>query len=121
MTSTLCPNVTTAYVVDTASNLYYEATLIRYIFYHTYPSLSTFIYGFGDCCRIGGLIVGAGQDYDYYGIVSLANGNTGSPVSSISPIVQFTNGIATIIPISPVDNDGDIVTCRKATSTESSI
>ena len=49
------------------------------------------------------------------------NGNTGSPVSSISPILQFTLGVMNTFALNPVDNDGDVVTCSKADSATSGI
>ena len=114
---------------DTDSTTYYEVvsttfelasesgTLLRY----NYVSLSSITCGFDSCCRIGSLVVGSNQGFDYYSTGSLLNGNTASPLSGISSIIQFTNNVSTSIPIAPVDNDVDSVTCRQATSTESGI
>ena len=98
-----------------------EAALIKYIFYHEYPSLSTYTYGFSSCCRVSGLEVGSNDPYIYFGNVALSGGNTGSPVSGLSPILQFPNGVSTTFDLSPIDNDGDHVLCRKALSSESGI
>ena len=56
--------------------------------------------------------------------MDLRNGNTGSPLSSIPPILQMpqtTPGQVWTIPLSTSDPDGDSVTCRMATCAESSI
>ena len=133
LSATECPTSVTPCSSDSSSTLYYEllsvttdlagseSALIEYIFYHTYSSYSSYTYGLSSCCRIGDLVVGSGDSFAYYGTVALANGNSGSPVSSLAPVVQFSNGVATTIALLPVDNDGDAVTCRAATSSESAI
>jgi hypothetical protein len=95
--------------------------LVRYIFTHTYAGEGPYVATIQSCCRIGQLDVGSNDYWRMEYTIDMTNGNTGGPVSAISPLLQFTMGQPNSIPLSPVDNDGDTVTCRQATAAESKI
>ncbi len=72
------------------------------------------------CCRIGPLVNAANNFWRIQTVIDLASGQTGSTVSSLPPILQVFKGPNNIsIPVG--DPDGSDITCRMATSAESSI
>ena len=88
---------------------------------HTYSSDGPFTAFARSCCRIGSLKNAANAAMRVEAVVDLQNGNSGSPVSSTPPIIQMAQGQTNSIAIPIADPDGDPITCRMATSGESSI
>lgn len=95
--------------------------LARYQVVHTYPHSGPFTAFFATCCRIFGLVNASSASFRVATRVDLSGGNTGSPVSSISPILQMAQGQLNSLPLPVAEPDGDPVSCRLATSGESSI
>jgi hypothetical protein len=89
----------------------------------TYAGTATeFTAFFSSCCRISGLQNGAGDaNYRIETRVSLAGGNTGGPVTATLPVLPLQNGGVRTFGFPATDPDGDVVTCRFATGTETGL
>jgi len=75
---------------------------------------------FASCCRIAGLTNGANGNFRVETRVSLAPGNTGGPVTSAPAIISLSAGAVRTYLFPVFDPDFDPVSCRFATSTETS-
>ena len=90
-------------------------------FTHTYPNAGPFTLELSpSCCRIGSLQNAANADWRVQTIVDMRNGQTGSSVSSLPPILQVAKG-PNSINLVVADPDSSAITCRQATFAESSI
>ncbi|MDI1434325.1 hypothetical protein [Polyangium sorediatum] len=85
---------------------------------HTYAASGTYTAFFEDCCRIPGLINGAGQTYRVEAKVVLQSGNTAGPVSASPALIQLQIGGTRTYTWPVFDPDADSVTCRLATAAE---
>lgn len=112
------PPITIGTFTDLAGE---EYTIIQYTVQHTYASEGPFLAFSESCCRIYSLLNASGASERIETIVDLRGGNTGSPVSSIPVIVQMAQGGLNTVALPIADPDGDPLTCRMATSTESLI
>jgi|GEM_PF-5857374 len=88
---------------------------------HTYPHAGPFTLQLApSCCRIGSLQNAAHAYWRVQTIVDMRNGQKGSSVSSLPPILQVAKG-PNSINLAVADIDGGPITCRQATSGESAI
>lgn len=111
-----------AKVIATGTDIVGEArTLIRTVVSHTYPDEGPFLVHFTSCCRIFELINAGGASIALETMVDLRDGNLGSPVPSIDPIVQFTAGQIDRFHLPISDPRGDPLFVLHATSAESGI
>ncbi len=85
---------------------------------HTYAAAGTYTAFFQDCCRINGLVNGAGGNYRVETKVVLQPGNTSGPVSASPPVIQLQLGGTRAYTWPVLDPDGDPVACRLATDPE---
>ncbi len=85
---------------------------------HTYAMAGSFTAYFDACCRIAGLVNGAGLNYRVESTVALQPGNTSGPVSASPPLVQLQLGGTRTYTWPVIDPDGDPVTCRHGTAAE---
>ena len=89
---------------------------------HTYPNEGPFTAGFSSCCRISGLQNTGDTSFTVETIVDLRNNNSQSPKSAIPPIVFVpANESAATFLVPAIDADGDSLSFRKSTSSESGI
>ena len=86
---------------------------------HTYPGPGPFTARIDSCCRTGAEENNPGDGYQVEAIVDLAGGNTGNPVSSLPAIVDCPFPAVCNFNIPAVDVDGDPLTFRFSTPTES--
>eukprot|EP00457_Paulinella_chromatophora_P000197 gb/GEZN01000197.1/.p1 GENE.gb/GEZN01000197.1/~~gb/GEZN01000197.1/.p1 ORF type:complete len:1504 (-),score=136.48 gb/GEZN01000197.1/:450-4961(-) len=87
----------------------------------TLVSGSRYTFYISSCCRISVLKNGPDQSLLAQMDIDLRNGNTGSPQSSMPPYLTMFQNANNYYPMPIVDPDNDLVTCRFATSSESSI
>lgn len=95
--------------------------LARYTTVHNYPYPGPFTAFFDSCCRIFGLVNASSASFRVATQVDLRGGNTGSPVSSISPILQMAQGQLNTLVLPVAEPDGDSIRCRLAGAGESRI
>jgi hypothetical protein len=88
---------------------------------HTYATAGTFTSFFTSCCRVSGLINGAGQSFRVESVVSLAAGNTGGPATSSTSTIALQAGAPRTYVFPASDPDLDPVTCRFATYAETGL
>ena len=100
---------------DAAGNAY---TITRKTALHTYAMAGTYTAFFQGSARIIGLSNGANYSFRVDTRVGLGPGNTGSPVSAAPAMIQMQTGGVRTYTFPALDPDGDVVTCRFATSPE---
>lgn len=105
-------------VTDLAGEQY---TIRQYTVQHTYTTEGPFTAFSTSCCRISTLVNAADQAELIQAVVDLRSGNQGSPVSSIPVILQMIQGGTNSVALPVADPDGDTISCRMASSAESSI
>ena len=116
VTSAIGPLVAT--LVDAAGLKY---SIHRLTVSHTYAGAGPYTAKIDSNARISNLINSANSNYEVRALVDLSEGNTGNPVTVLPGIIQLqVNGVRKI-QIPAVDPDGTPVTCRFATSAESSV
>nr|AYM52589.1 cell surface protein [Aetherobacter sp.] len=104
--------------VDATGNQY---STYSYVTTHTYPASSTYTASFTSCCRLSNLVNAGDNSFLVQAKVDTNAGNTGNPVSFLPAILQFQVGGVRSHFIPAADPDGTPVTCRFATTAESSI
>nr|AYM52573.1 cell surface protein [Aetherobacter rufus] len=104
--------------VDATGNSY---TTYSYITTHTYPASSIYTASFTSCCRLSNLVNAGDNSFLIQAKVDTNPGNTGNPVSFLPAVLQFQVGGVRSHFIPAADPDGTPVTCRFATTAESSI
>lgn len=116
-TNQILPNTLVASGLDATGNfeIYNHSTV------HTYPSDGPFVASFQSCCRISTLSNAADAFFNERITIDLRGGNNGGPASGLPPVVQMAQNQANSIVIPSGDPDGDLVSCRMSTSSESSI
>lgn len=85
---------------------------------HTYPNAGPFTTSNSSCCRIFEVNNASSASFQVSADVDLRNGQKGSSVASIPPILQMTQGPNSVV-LAVADPDGGPITCRMATSAES--
>jgi MYXO-CTERM domain-containing protein len=98
-----------------------EYTVQRYTVTHTYPAPGIYTASFTSCCRLSNLINAADNSFLVTAKVDVTPGNRGNPVSVVPAVHQLQVGGVRTIQIPAVDPDGTPVSCRFATTAESSI
>lgn len=88
---------------------------------HTYSGVGPYTVYISSCCRISNLNNGADGNYRFQAIVDLANGNTSGPQTTSNALISLQVGGVRRYSFPISDPDGDNVSCRIATSAESSI
>jgi len=115
-------NLTGTVIFNDAANGWF---LAKYVTTHAYPSQGPFTASFSNCCRISTLQNSNADDaFLVTTDIDFRNGNKGSPVSSIPPIVQLPKtspGNFVTFSLPTADPDLDSITCRLATTAESSL
>jgi len=104
--------------VDATGNSH---TFYRYVVSHTYPSAGQYTASFTSCCRLSNLVNAGDNSFLVQARVDTAPGNTGNPISFLPAIIQLQTGGIRSHFIPAADPDGTPVTCRFATTAESSI
>ena len=104
--------------VDATGNQY---TFYSYVVSHTYPAIGQYTASFGSCCRLSNLVNSGGNSFNVQARVDTTPGNSGNPISFVPAIIQMQVGGVRTHFIPAVDPDGTPVTCRFATTAESSI
>ena len=100
---------------DTGGNPY---SVQQYTVVHTYAVAGSYTAFFQGSARIAGLVNGAASSYRVETKVGLSVGNTSGPVSAAPAIIQMQVGGVRTYTFPAFDPDGDVVTCRFATSAE---
>ncbi|MEE9385169.1 MAG: hypothetical protein V3V08_17330, partial [Nannocystaceae bacterium] len=110
-----------ATTIATGTDLAGESfTIRRTVVEHTYANDGPWLISFQSCCRIGSIVnPSSGQRME--AVVDLSNGDLGSPVSSIPPMLQMELNELNVVPLPIADPDGDPFSCRMATLGESLI
>ncbi|MEO5726154.1 MAG: thrombospondin type 3 repeat-containing protein, partial [Byssovorax sp.] len=93
-------------------------TVTRYTATHTYAAAGTYTAFFQGSNRLIGLQNGSNGSFRVETKVGLAPGNTSGPVSAAPAIIQMQTGGVRTYTFPAFDPDGDVVTCRFATSAE---
>jgi MYXO-CTERM domain-containing protein len=93
----------------------------RYVVSHTYPASGQYTASFTSCCRLSNLVNAGDNSFLVQARVDTAPGNTGNPISFLPAIIQLQTGGVRSHFIPAADPDGTPVTCRFATTAESSI
>lgn len=87
----------------------------------TYPGPGNYPVYYGSCCRIGGLQNNSSGNFRNETLITIGNGNSG-PQSSIAPIINMQqNSVNATFQIPATDPDGDPLTYRIATSSETAV
>lgn len=104
--------------VDATGNQY---TFYSYVVTHTYPAANIYTASFTSCCRLSNLVNAADNSFLVQAQVDTNGGNLGNPVSFLPAVIQLQVGAVRTHFIPATDPDGTAVTCRFATTAESSI
>jgi MYXO-CTERM domain-containing protein len=104
--------------VDATGNQY---TFYSYVVTHTYPAASIYTASFTSCCRLSNLVNAHDDSFLVQAKVDTNGGNIGNPVSFLPAVIQLQVGAVRTHFIPAADPDGTPVTCRFATTAESSI
>ncbi len=104
--------------VDNNGNPY---TTTQYVVTHDYGAPGEYTAFFDSCCRVAGLVNGAGQDFRVEATIGLGDGNTAPLATASTAIVQLQRGDVRTHDFFMLDADGDPVSCRFATAAESGL
>jgi hypothetical protein len=98
-----------------------QYVVMQYFATHTYPSAGQYTASFTSCCRTSNLINAGDQSFLVQAKVDLAQPNIGNPIGQVPAIIQLQTAGVRTFNIGSTDPDGTPVTCRFATTAESSI
>jgi hypothetical protein len=96
-------------------------TVWRFTTSYTYGTAGPYTASFESCCRISTLANVPNGSFRVETLVDMNGGNSGGPVSAAPILTQMTQGAINTIPLPVADPDGDAVSCRLATFSESYI
>lgn len=88
---------------------------------HTYATEGPYTVSFDVNCQLPTQNVGGCPLGLLKAVVDLRDGNTGSPLTTIDPLILLESLPGHVIPIPITEPDGDAITCRFATPAESNI
>ncbi len=88
---------------------------------HTYFSSGPFTLNWSSCCTLSTLNNSSDSYLRSRAVIDLRGGNTASPVTSVSPIVNLSAGGTRSFRIAARDSDGDLLSYRLATPAESNV
>ncbi len=107
----------TVTTINIAEDWFYGTTTMRI----TFPTAGSYTVYQSSCCRIGALKNNPNGNYRGEAVITIGNGNNG-PNSTIAPIVNLQQGQSPATFLIPAtDPDGDPLTYRIATSSETAV